>query len=179
MTILPVFQKRRSCRNYKDTLVSREVLDECFHAVRLAPSACNLQPFRFIVIDEPNLRKEVSERIFSGPFKMNDFAKKAPVLVVAIRKRNKLFAQVGAWFRKTEYNLIDLSIAVEHFVLQAEQLGLSTCWIGWFNEKELRKILKIEKDEKIDVVISAGYFLDENYPEIKRKPIEEIVTYNS
>jgi len=83
-------------------------------------------------------------------------------------------------FRGTKYYLIDIGIAVEHFVLQAEDLGLGTCWIGWFNEGAVKSILNIPKHKKIDILIALGYYDREKLgSEHGREPIDKIVSFNS
>jgi len=85
--------------------------------------------------------------------------------------------RIGNFFRNTRYYLIDIGIAVEHFVLQATELGLGTCWIGWFDEKALKKELSLPKSTKIDVILSLGYPADMPSPK-KRKTLEHIAFFN-
>ncbi len=150
-------KKRFSARNYFEKPINRENIELCLEAARLAPSACNSQPWKFIIVDEPGLKNRLCDKIFSGAYKMNMFAKKAPVIVVVISEKSSFIASVGAFLRNTRYYLIDIGISVEHFCLQAAEIGLGTCWIGWFNEKEAKKILGLSENKKIDVVISVGY----------------------
>jgi len=83
-------------------------------------------------------------------------------------------------FRGTKYYLIDIGVAIEHFVLQAEDLGLGTCWIGWFNERAVKSVLEIPHRKKIDVLIALGYYDREKLgPEHDREPIDKIVSFNS
>ena len=83
-------------------------------------------------------------------------------------------------FRGTQYYLIDIGITGEHFVLQAEDLGLGTCWIGWFNEGAVKSVLNIPQHKKIDILIALGYYDREKLgPEHGREPIGEIVSFNS
>ena len=111
MSLMELFRKRRSVRNYSDRPVPREDILKCLEAARLAPSACNSQPWHFIVIDEPELRKRVADRIFSGLYAMNHFAKEAPVLVAVITEKMKFLAALGSQVRDTRYCLVDLGIA--------------------------------------------------------------------
>lgn len=174
---LKLVKDRFSARDYLDKPVERENINLCLEAARLAPSACNSQPWKFIVIDEPELKNSVCDRIFSGAYHMNQFVKKAPVLVVVISEKGNFLTKVGNFLRDTRYYLIDIGIAVEHFTLQATELGLGTCWIGWFNEKELKKALSISKNVRIDVVLSLGYPAQSPSPKT-RKSIEEMALYN-
>lgn len=150
------------------------MLERCLEAARLAPSACNSQPWSFIVVDSPELKNKVAAAAFSGIYSSNSFAKEAPVLIVVITEHSKFIASLGGYFRGTQYNLIDIGIAVEHFVLQAAEEGLGTCWLGFFNEKEVKKVLNIHKEKKVDIIISVGYSADDKIREKSRRPMKEI-----
>jgi len=104
----------------------------------------------------------------------------APVIVVVVSEKGKFMARIGGMFRGTKYYLIDIGIAIEHFVLQAEDLGLGTCWIGWFNERAVKSILNIPQQKKIDVLIALGYYDREKLgPEHDREPMDKIASFNS
>lgn len=178
MIFLEIVNNRRSIRSYADKPVPRETIDSCLEAARLSPSACNSQPWYFIVVDDKNLIQELGRKAFAGIYSMNAFAMTAPVLVVVITERSKLSAQCGGMFRGVAYNRIDIGIACEHLVLQATAEGLGTCWLGWFNEKKVKKILYIPKDKKIDIIISMGYADYKALKEQKRKPLNKIRKYN-
>ncbi|HOJ31304.1 MAG TPA: nitroreductase family protein [bacterium] len=177
MNFLKLVQIRQSVREYRTDSVPQEVLDRCFEAARIAPSACNSQPWSFIAITDKELINQMAERAFSGIYGLNSFAKNAPVIIVVITERSRYSACLGGYFRGTQYNLIDIGIAVEHFILQATEEGLGTCWIGWFNEREIHKILNIPLRRKIDVLVTVGYPADSEVREKKRKSLEEIRKY--
>jgi nitroreductase len=151
---------------------------KCLEAARLAPSACNSQQWHFIVIDEPTLKARVADRIFSGLYAMNKFAKEAPVLIAVVSEKMKFLASVGSQVRDTQYFLMDVGIACEHLILQAQELGIGSCWMGWFDEKALKDELRISKNKKIDIVISLGYPAEEKVVPKTRKSIEEISSFN-
>jgi len=130
------------------------------------------------VIDEPGLKSRVEEKIFSGVYSMNKFAKEAPVLVAVLSEKGRFLSSLGGQVRDTRYFLVDLGIACEHFILQAEELGLGTCWLGWFDEGALKKELKLPKNKKIDIVISLGYPAAEKIVPKNRKSLEEISSFN-
>lgn len=157
MTFLELVKKRRSTRKYSVKPVPRKAIDRCLEAARLAPSACNSQPWHFIVIDDEELKSALAEKAFSGIYSMNSFAKEAPVLIVVVTERSNYIARLGGYSKGIQYSLIDIGIVCEHLVLQAEEEGLGTCWLGWFNEKEVKKLLGLSKEKKIDVIISMGY----------------------
>lgn len=178
MTFMDLAFKRRSVRRFASKPVSKENILKCIEAARLAPSACNSQPWHFIVVDDPGLKARVSDRIFSGLYSMNKFAKEAPVLVAVVSEKMKFLASVGAQVRDTRYYLMDIGIACEHLVLQAQELGIGTCWMGWFDEKALKEELKIPKNKKIDIVIALGYPAEDKIVLKTRKPLGEIHSFN-
>jgi len=179
MTFEELVQKRGSVRRYSDRPVAKDDILKCIEAARLAPSGCNSQPWHFIVIDEPELRKRVAERIFSGIYAMNKFAKDAPVLVAVVSEKEKFLASFGGQVRNTSYCLVDIGIACEHLILQAQELGIGSCWIGWFDEKTLKEEMKIPKTKKIDIVITLGYPGDDRIVPKARKALVEISSFNA
>lgn len=177
MNFLQLVKKRQSTRKYLPKPVGREIIDKCIEAARLAPSACNSQPWKFIVVDNPDKKNELANAAFSGIYSMCTFVKKAPVIVVVITEKSSYAARVGSFLRNIQYSLIDIGIACEHFVLQAAEEGVGTCMIGWFSEKKVKKSLKLPKSAKIDMVISMGYPAYEETRGKNRKPIEEVREY--
>ena len=180
MTLLDLLKHRKSVRDFLERPVEREKIMMCLEAARLAPSACNSQPWRFIVVDDKQLKNKLCDAAFSGIYSVNAFCKMAPVLVVVISEKSKFLARIGGMFRDTKYYLIDIGIAIEHFVLQAEDLDLGTCWIGWFNEGAIKPILNIPQGKKIDILIALGYYdRGKLGPEHDREPIDKIASFNS
>jgi nitroreductase len=178
MSFIDLVSKRYSVRNYKDTPVEREKIDRCIEAVRLAPSACNCQPWKFIVVDEPELKNELAKVAFNEILEINGFAFKAPVLVLMVSERQKVFAKFAGIVKKKNFSLMDIGIAAEHFCLQAAEEGLGTCMLGWFNEKKVKNILSIPRAKRVELMITAGYSVDDNVPAKKRKSTDEILSYN-
>ncbi len=180
MALLDLLKHRKSVRHFVDRPVEREKIMMCLEAARLAPSACNSQPWKFIVVDDRQLKNKLCDAAFSGIYSMNSFCKMAPVIVVIISEKSNFSARIGGMFRGTKYYLIDIGIAVEHFILEAEDLGLGTCWIGWFNEQAVKPILNIPQQKKIDIVIALGYYDSEKVSsEHGREPIDKIASFNS
>ena len=179
MTFLDLVKKRRSVRKYADRPVPREIISKCIEAARLAPSACNSQPWYFIVVDDEELKRKLVRGAFSGIYSMNSFAGTAKAFVVTVRDKSGYFARLAGAFRGVEYNLIDIGIACEHFILQAEEDGVGTCWLGWFNEKAVKKVLGIPKNKKADIIISMGYSDDPEPRDKVRRPVEEICRFNT
>src|SRR3989339_620853 len=120
MTFIDLVKHRFSCRKFLNTPVEKEKLEQCLEAARLAPSACNSQPWSFIVVDEEKCKNRLAEEAFSGAYSMNAFAKSAPVLIVVVTERSGYIARLGGYFKGVQYSLIDIGIACEHLILQAE-----------------------------------------------------------
>lgn len=179
MVFLDLVKRRQSLRKYLSRPVSRKVIERCLEAARLAPSACNSQPWSFVVVDESGLKAKFTEAVFSGIYSMNSFAKAAPVIIAVITEKSSYAAKVGGFLKGTQYSLIDIGIATEHLILQAEEEGLGTCWLGWFDEKKAKKILNIPKNKKIDILISLGYPETKELRDKNRKSLDEIRKYNS
>ena len=170
---------RQSVRRYANIPVEPEKLNQCLESARIAPSASNSQPWKFIVVDQEPLRTEVAKATFSDIQLINKFTLQAPVMVVIVMEKAKLITRLAMLVKKKEWPLIDIGITAEHFCLQAAELGLGTCMIGWFDEDKIKKLLQIPSKNSIGLVISLGYAVD-GYPQRTkiRKPMEEVVRYN-
>jgi len=178
VSFLDLVAKRYSCRRYENKPVPRQAIARCLEAARLAPSACNSQPWQFIVIDTPQIKDKLADAIFSGIYSVCKFAKTAPVLVALVRDKAGYLVKLAGFLRNINYSLLDIGIVGEHFILQAQEEGLGTCWLGWFDEKKAKKILGLPKDTKIDAFISLGYPLDKDFLPLKqRKRLDEIREY--
>ena len=178
MRFMDLVNQRYSVRNYKDTPVAREKLDRCIEAVRPAPSACNSQPWKFVIVNDPQLKDKLAKAAFEGLVNFNHFTYQAPVLVLIVSERQKFFAKIGGFFKRKNFSLMDIGIAAEHFCLQAAEEGLGTCMLGWFNERKVKQLLSIPKLKRVELMISAGFSADDNIPPKKRKTMEEISSYN-
>lgn len=171
-------QSRRSIRRYQNKPVEREKIVQCIEAARLAPSAENVQPWRFIVLDDPEVLDQFSTHAFSGIYSPTRFAAKAPVIIVILAKLDILANRIGKQIQGIHFYLLDIGMAGEHLVLQAQELGLGTCWIGWFNIKKVRKFLNIPRTYKIVSLISMGYPDAYQLRAQKRHQFEDIAWFN-
>ena len=152
----------------------------CLEAARLAPSTCNSQPWKFIVVDDRQLKDRLCHAAFSDIYSVFSFINKAPVIVAVVSEKSKFLARVGGQLRDTKFYLIDIGIATEHFVLQAEELGLGTCWLGWFKEGAVKSILNVPKDRRIDILIALGYYERGKIGRPhKRELMDKIASFNS
>ncbi|MCX6996721.1 MAG: nitroreductase family protein [Kiritimatiellaeota bacterium] len=177
-TFLELVRQRQSVRRYDPTRpVARAAIERCLEAARLAPSACNSQPWQFIVVAEPAAKNRLAAAAFGGVFATNKFAAVAPVLIVVLREKSTFTAQLGGWVRGLPYNLIDLGIACEHLVLQAAEEGLGTCWLGWFDGRAVRKALNLPRSAQPDIIIALGYAASGDVRAKNRKPPAEVWRY--
>lgn len=179
MKLIDLIRKRQSVRRYTDKPVEREKLDRCLDAAQQAPSACNAQPWKFIVVDDPELAKKVGRETWNRIAPFNKFAEEAPVIIVITIEKSPIVPKLGKMIKNMDYPYIDIGIAAEHFCLQATEEGLGTCMLGWFNEKPIQKLLKIPSKRKIGLVITLGYEPDDYKQREKiRKGKEDVVSYN-
>lgn len=180
MDFARLIRERQSVRSYTDVPVEREKLDLLVEAVRLAPSASNAQPWKVIMVDEPELRRGIAQATFSQAISFNRFAPQAPVIAVLTIERTRAITQIGGWLKDREYPLIDIGIAAGQLCLQAAELGLGTCMIGWFNEKKIKQILRIPRGIRIGLLITIGY-APEGYairPKVRKDP-GQMAAFNS
>lgn len=175
---LNLVEQRKSIRRFMDTPVEREKILSCIQAARLAPSAENSQPWRFLIFDDPVIRQEFAENVFSGIYSVSKFAAKAPVMIIILAQLHVVAHKLGKQVQGVPFHLLDIGISGEHLVLQAEELGLGTCWVGWFNMKKARKYLQLPKKYKIIALLPLGYYEKKPSRERKRKSLEEIAWFN-
>jgi nitroreductase len=166
MDIFEAIGKRYSCRAYQDRPVEAETLDKILEAARLAPSAKNLQDWRFVVVTDAAIRQRLCVAANNQPF-----VGEAPVVIAAC-------CVVDYWMRCGQaIGPIDVSIALEHIALQATDLGLGTCWIGSFFPDQVRQILGIPTSASIIELMTLGYPAGPQGPR-KRESLDSIVCHN-
>jgi nitroreductase len=177
--VMTLIRNRRSLRTFDTRPVVRETIMECVEAARLAPSADNVQPWRFLILDDPEIISSFCDTVFTGVYRATRWAERAPVLIVLLADLNMMAHRVAKIVQKIPFYYLDIGIAGEHFVLRAQELGLGCCWIGWFNVKRAAKFLKIPSGMRICELMALGYPPPEWSPKPKkRKTIEEIVFFN-
>ena len=174
MKVLDAIAKRQSDRKYQTTPIEAEKIQLCVEAGRLAPSALNAQPWKFIVVDNLELKNEVAK--YGAGAGMNKHLLQSPVIIVVVLEANVASFFSGLLKRK-DYTSMDIGIAVENICLQATELGLGSCIVGWFNESKIKELLHIPKTRRVPLMISLGY-PDGEKRQTKRKSIEEICSYN-
>lgn len=174
MNFLEIAQTRQSCRSYDENReVEQHKLDSVLTAARLAPSACNAQPYLFTVCRGETAKKVAKATMGMG---MNKFADKAPVVIVVSEMPYNKTAALGAKVKNNDYRSIDIGIAVAYLTAEATAQGLSTCILGWLDDKKLRELCGLNAPARL--VITLGYASpDDNLRPKKRKDIDDIVVY--
>jgi len=175
--MLSLIKSRQSERRYLNKPVEREKIERITEAGRMSPSACNGQPWHFIVVDEPHLRDEVAAATESIVLRMNSFVREAPVLIVVVREKSNFNSRAGDLIKQKDYSLIDIGIATASMAYQATAEGLGTCIIGWVDDRRIRKVLGIPASRKVELVISVGY-TDNRLRDKSRKAPGDVITYN-
>jgi nitroreductase len=175
--MLELILRRQSDRKYSDKPIEADKLERIIEAGRMAPSACNAQPWKFVVVTDSLLRQKISEAVTERITGMNSFAINAPILVVIIREKPNFSSKIGGTIKNKDYSHNDIGIASASICLQAVAEGIGSCIIGWFDEKQIKKALNIPASKRVELIIALGYSLSE-YRQKKRKPKDVTVSYN-
>jgi len=167
MEFTEVVKNRSSVRSFRLDPVPGEVLFRVLEAARVAPSANNFQPWKFIVVKDDERKKKIAELCMG-----QNFIAEAPVVIVACGLPTP--SRIGGYASSM---LVDVAIAIEHLVLAAENEGLGTCWIGAFDNQRLKRLLRIPEQVQVVAVIPMGYPLRGRGWRTSRKRMEEIVSF--
>jgi nitroreductase len=178
MEFIDLIKRRFSVRRFQAAPVAREEVMKCIEAARLAPSASNSQPWHFVVADEPALVQQLAKATYSSLVAFNKFVHQTPLIVALVIEKPKVITQIGAVIKKRDFPLIDTGITAAHFCLQAAELGIGTCMLGWFDQKKIKQLLAIPKDKTIGLLIAVGYPERSEPPDKKRKAIGEMHSFN-
>ncbi len=174
MNFTEIAQNRQSCRSYDASReVEQEKLNAILESARLAPSACNAQPYKITVC-----RGEAAAKVAKAVqgMGMNKFASDAPVMLVLSEQPYNTTAALGAKVKKNDYRSIDIGIMTAYLTAEATAQGLSTCILGWLDDAEIRKICGL--DAPVRLVVTLGYAkADDKLRQKKRKDIDELVSY--
>ena len=168
---------RQSDRSYLDIPIAAEILDRILECARLAPSACNAQPWHIIVVNDPELKNQVADATSEKILGMNHFTKQAPVHLILTEESANFTSNFGSLVKRKHFPLIDIGIIAGQICLAAASEGLGSCMIGWFDENKVKKLLDIPKSKRVQLIITLGHPAKETRTKI-RKPIEQIVSYN-
>ncbi len=172
---LDLVKARESCRHFTGKEVEHEKLINCIEAVHLAPSACNSQPWSFVVVEDKEKREAVAKAVQRAG--LNKFAENAGAFIVICQEKANFTAKIGSLISETAFQDIDIGIAATHICYQAISEGVSSCILGMFDAKKIISELGLNKNTKIKLVIALGYPEKEELREKKRKPIEDIAKF--
>jgi len=178
--LLRLMAERSSCRRYDpERAVPRELLETCIEAGRRAPSACNKQPWHFVVADDPDTVAALRQQA-KLPGIPHPWWDAVPVFIAVCVRIDLLTHRIAPAFSGIPYYLIDVGIAGEHVVLAAEALGLGTCWIGWFKEKAVRAVLHIPRTVRVASLLTVGWPAESSTkPSAStRKKLEDVISWN-
>ena len=174
MNILDIARNRQSCRSYDENRsVEQEKLDAILEALRLAPSACNGQPYH-VTVCRGQVAKDVAAA--TAGMGLNKFAAQAPVMLVLSEMPYVRTAAMGAKVKGNDYRSIDIGIAAAYMTAEATAQGLDTCMLGWFNDKKIRALCGLEYPVRL--VITLGYAKEGDPLRKKvRKEMDELVSH--
>ena len=174
MDFLEIANARQSCRSYDETKpVEQEKLDAILEAARLAPSACNGQPYHITVCRGEKAKQAAKACQGMG---MNKFASQAPVLLVISEEDYCKTAAMGAKVKHNDYRSMDIGIAVAYLTAEAAAQGLGTCILGWLDDEKLRAICGVK--HPVRLAVTLGYPAEgEKLRGKKRKDMDTLVTY--
>lgn len=167
MNVFEAIKQRRSIRSYQDKPIEEDKLLRVLEAGRAAPSAKNLQEWRYVIVKDKDLRKKVAVAANN-----QYFIAEAPVIIVGCATMADYVLTCGQ-----PAHSIDLAISMDHMTLQAVEEGLGTCWIGAFKEDEMKKLLNIPLEMRVVEIMPLGYpkFIPDPKP---RKKLEEIIFHD-
>jgi len=169
MSVLDIMKSRRSVRKYKNKAIPEGTLNKVLEAARIAPSGKNFQPWKFIIVQDREKKKELAVAS-----RNQSFIAQAPVVIVACGFPEKSYQYQGNYMKSWS---IDVSIAVDHLMLMAWEEGLGTCWIGAFREDKVKQILSIPAEVRVLALTPLGY-PDEEPRDRGRKELSEITSYD-
>ncbi|MGB9599412.1 MAG: nitroreductase family protein [Myxococcota bacterium] len=170
MSVKEIILTRRSIRAFKPDAILEEELKELLLALQNAPSASNRQPWKFIIVDNKDLRIKIAEYCFKQMF-----IAEAPYILVGVGNATDAWRGKGTYVRNWE--IVDVTIALDHFTLAAWEKGIGTCWIGAMDDKGISELLGIVEPWHIIALMPFGY-PREIGSHRGRKPIESIISYN-
>ena len=178
MDFLELVSSRQSVRAFDpERSVEKDKIERIIETARLAPSACNAQPWSFVLVDDPELKNKVADATSSRVLGMNHFTKQAPVHLLLVEEKVNISSGIGGWIKKKDYAQMDLGIVATHIVLAAQAEGLGTCIVGWFDEDKVKDLLHIPASKRVwlDIVIGYG---TQPLRKKNRKTIDKILSYN-
>lgn len=174
-SFLELAQQRQSDRAFlPGRKIEQDVLDRILESARLAPSACNGQPWHFTVVTDDNLLPEVG-RATSG-LGMNKFVKDASALVLITHEETNITSKLGSGIKDKDFPMMDLGIASAFLTLAAEDEGVGSCILGWFDEKKIKELVGIPKKKRLMLIVALGYAAKPKRKKV-RKEWDKVVSF--
>ena len=177
-TLMDLVAGRKSVRKYLDKPLKKKEVESCIESARRAPSAHNIQPWRFVVFDDPETKKAFCAQACGGIYRNTRFIENAPVVVAILAKLDLAANRIARLVQGTQYYLLDVGIAGEHLVLRAQELGIGTCWIGWFNARRAKKFLRLPRSYRVVSLVAMGYPAEGATREKAGLRMKDILSYN-
>ncbi|MEM3626961.1 MAG: nitroreductase family protein [Candidatus Bathyarchaeia archaeon] len=172
MDVLEAIKGRRSIRAFKSQDVPADIVEKLIDAARWAPSAGNIQPWEFIIVRDPKIKRGLVRAALN-----QTFIEEAPVVIVVCADEDRSFQGYGTR-GKNLYCIQDTAAAIQNIHLTAYSLGLGTCWVGAFREEETREVLKVPRGVRPVAIIPVGYPAE--YPQPRsRRPINQIIHHET
>jgi nitroreductase len=170
--VLEAIKERRSVREFTDKAVSEDDIKKLIEAAQLAPTAGNTQPLKLVIVKDANIKRRLAEAAFN-----QSFIQKAPVVIVVcadVSRSRKGYGGRG----ENLYCIQDTAASTQNILITAHALGLATCWVGAFHDKDTAKAVNTPKNVKPFAIIPVGY------PAVvpsasKKRPVDEIVHYET
>ncbi|MDP3446975.1 MAG: nitroreductase family protein [Eubacteriales bacterium] len=171
-----LIQRRESCRNFDPNRpVEKEKLRRCAEAAWIAPSACNGQPWKYLIVTNAELSEKL--RPLMMELGMNKFVKNCPAFAVVLEENTVLKVSLSQKFKDQDFAPIDVAFSASQFCYAATEQGLSTCIIGWHNEQKIRELFGLPKSTRVRLILAVGYAANDTLREKKRKPIDDVIKY--
>ena len=184
MDVFKAIKWRRSVRKFSEQQIERAKVLQILEAARLAPSSSNRQAWHFVVVDDKAIIEQIPDTVPVGTQRIVNFVRKAPIVIAGCY--TKAVTHYIAQLAGHENHLVDVSIAMAQMTLAATELGIGTCWIGWYRESRLRRLLKLPRRYKIVALLVLGYPAEPSteesiagIPARPRKALADIVSHNT
>lgn len=176
---MQLVRDRRSVRTFDtERPVPEDVLNSMLEAARLAPSSNNTQPWHFVVVRDPEALRRLATAAPAGT-SINRWMKTAPAVIVCCGQPNLLAHTAMGQLVDKNWFIMDIAIAVEHMVLAAREQGVGTCWVGWYDERKVRQIIRAPRAARIAALLPVGYPKADKWPPAKkRRPLADIVSWD-
>lgn len=181
MDFMEMLAVRESCRSYQDKPVSREDLLKIVEAARLAPSGCNAQPWKFVIVDDAEAKKKLGDALtVKDGLTGCPWHAEVPAFIVAVEQPAKLMPAAQKYFNDSQrFAQGDIGMAVMNMCYEAVELGLSTCILGMCDQKKMEQYFGIPAGHEVRMILAVGYAAEDTKPRNKmRKPMEEICSFN-